>query len=80
MCKDMNIHYPYTFARLHLSCVFLCLHPGNLAKLQLYVLFSLFLILGAGMGEWSRILPNHHLPSKHTHVPLYYDNDSDNDT
>jgi hypothetical protein len=36
--------------------------------------------LGVGKEVWSKILPTHHLPSKHIHVLPYCDNDSDNDT
>lgn len=70
----------YTFELLHLSCVFLYQHLDNLVKRQLYVLSSHFLILGVGKEVWSKILPTHHLPSKHIHVLPYCDNDSDNDT
>lgn len=80
MYTDMYILYPCTFVLLHLSCAALCLRLDNQAKQQLDVLSSHFLILGVGREVWSRILPTHHLPSKHIHVLPYCDNDSDNDT
>ena len=80
MYTGMCTHYPCTFVLLHLSCVYQCQHLDNRAKRQLYVLSSHFLILGVGKEVWNRILPTHHLPSKHIHVLPYCDNDSDNDT
>lgn len=80
MYTDMYIHYPCTFVLLLLSFVSQCQRLDSLAILQHDVLSSHFLILDVEKEVRSKILPNLHLPSKHTHVQLCYDCDSDNDT